>query len=54
MVVPVALHAAVPHVWQSVPLSWNAAGGAPLPVLVPVCRSVNPMVTDADGAMVPS
>jgi len=50
LVVPVALQAAVPHVWQSVPSSWNAAGGASLPALLPV----NPMVTDADGAMIPS
>jgi hypothetical protein len=32
---------------QSVPLSWNAAGGASPPVLMPV----KPTVTDADGAM---
>ena len=31
-------------------MSWNAAGGAWLPVLLPV----KPMVTDADGAMVRS
>ena len=37
------------QVLQSVPLSRNAADGASLPVLVPV----KPMVTDADGAMVP-
>ena len=52
--VPVAPHATVPHVWQSAPLSWNAAGGASLPALLPVLLAVNPMVTDADGAMVPS
>jgi GntR family transcriptional regulator / MocR family aminotransferase len=33
---PVALHRAVPQVLQSVPLSWNAAGGASLRVLLPV------------------
>jgi hypothetical protein len=42
--------AAAPQGLQSVPLSWKAAGGALLPVLVPV----KPMVTDADGAMVRS
>jgi hypothetical protein len=44
----VVLPSAAPQVLQRVPLSWNAAGGALLPVLVPV----KPMVTDADGAMV--
>ena len=38
------------QILQSVPLSWNAAGGALLRVLLPV----KPMVTDADGAMVRS
>jgi hypothetical protein len=45
---PVVLPAAAPQVLQLVPLSWNAAGGTLLPVLLPV----KPMVTDADGAMV--
>lgn len=45
---PVVLPAAAPQVLQWVPLSWNAAGGTLLPMLVPV----KPMVTDADGAMV--
>ena len=44
MVLPVAAL----QVLQLVPLSWNAAGGTLLPVLLPV----KPMVTDADGAMV--
>jgi len=35
---------------QSVPLSWKAAGGATLPVLL----AVKPMVTEADGAIIPS
>src|ERR1700758_5591225 len=40
---PVVLPAAALQVLQLVPLSWNAAGGTLLPVLLPV----KPMVTDA-------
>ena len=47
---PVVLLSAAPQVLQWVPLSWNAAGGGWLPVLL----LVKPMVTDADGAMVRS